>query len=182
MSRRPRLVISQPLTAGAREPDTDPEMTTPEYVAFLQTVLPRLGLRWIGFRKVRRLVCKRISKRIAELDLADLAAYRGYLEQHDSEWHKLEEMCRIPISRFYLIEECVESRPFQVAQTSTHALTLRIAGTRDDDCAALWDRTYLAVRANLDAQDLSNVSIQRDARPVAVSAQSGKLQRVMARP
>jgi len=88
----------------------------------------------------------------------------------------------LPVALTTLIEECVESRPFQIAQTSTHALTLRIAGTRDGDRAALWDRAYLAVRAYLDAQDLSNVSIQRDARPVAVSAQSGKLQRVMARP
>ena len=76
-------------------------MRTPECVAFLQYALPRLGLRWAGFRKVRRLVCKRISKRIGELDLEDLAAYRDYLESHDSEWAKLEAMCRIPISRFY---------------------------------------------------------------------------------
>jgi chemotaxis protein methyltransferase CheR len=76
-------------------------MTTLECAGFLQQSLPRLGLRWAGFRKVRRLVCKRMSRRIAELGLANLASYREYLAQHDGEWDKLDEMCRIPISRFY---------------------------------------------------------------------------------
>jgi chemotaxis protein methyltransferase CheR len=76
-------------------------MTNAECSAFLQRILPRLGLCWAGFRKVQRLVCKRISKRIAELGLPDLSAYRAYLEQHDAEWHRLEAMCCIPVSRFY---------------------------------------------------------------------------------
>lgn len=76
-------------------------MKTPECAVFLQEALPRLGLRWAGFRKVRRLVCKRIAKRIAELRLSDLAAYRAYLGQCEAEWGKLDAMCRIPLSRFY---------------------------------------------------------------------------------
>lgn len=76
-------------------------MKTVECVEFLQEALPELGLRWAGFRKVRGLVCKRLGKRFAELGLADFAAYRAYLELHSLEWHALEEMCRIPISRFY---------------------------------------------------------------------------------
>lgn len=76
-------------------------MRTVECVEFLQKALPELGLRWAGFRKVRGLVCKRLGKRFAELGLTDLAAYRAYVELHPPERHKLEEMCRIPISRFY---------------------------------------------------------------------------------
>ncbi|MCH8155613.1 MAG: hypothetical protein IH786_10185 [Proteobacteria bacterium] len=32
-------------------------------VGFLQWCLPRLGLRWPGYRKVRRTVCKRVGRR-----------------------------------------------------------------------------------------------------------------------
>jgi len=72
-----------------------------ECSSFLQEALPRLGLRWAGFRKVRRLVCKRLARRIGELNLADLAAYREYLAGHGGEWPALEALCRIPVSRFY---------------------------------------------------------------------------------
>jgi len=51
-------------------------------IGFLQWVLPCLHMRWPGFRKVRRQVCKRIQKRLAELNLPDANAYRIYLENH----------------------------------------------------------------------------------------------------
>jgi chemotaxis protein methyltransferase CheR len=70
-------------------------------VPFLQWALPRLGLRWQGFRKVRRQVCRRIARRIGELGLADITAYRGRLESERSEWQALAALCTIPISRFY---------------------------------------------------------------------------------
>lgn len=76
-------------------------MRDEECVDFLQWCLPQMGLRWAGFRKVRRTVCKRIGHRIRELALSDIAAYRGYLDQHSQEWKRLEEYCRIPISRFW---------------------------------------------------------------------------------
>jgi chemotaxis protein methyltransferase CheR len=57
-------------------------MTDTECVDFLQWALPRLGLRWQGFRKVRRQVCRRESGRIAELGLGEADAYRFYLERH----------------------------------------------------------------------------------------------------
>jgi len=72
-----------------------------QYIAFLKWCLPRLGLRWQGFRKVRRLVAKRISRRLAELRLADLDAYQALLLREPGEWRRLDAMCRIPISRFY---------------------------------------------------------------------------------
>jgi chemotaxis protein methyltransferase CheR len=71
-----------------------------ECVAFLQWALPRLDLRWVGFRRVRRQVCKRISRRMAELELPDSAAYRARLEADPTEWSILDTYCRISISRF----------------------------------------------------------------------------------
>lgn len=70
-------------------------------VAFLQVMLPRLSMRWAGFRKVRGQVCKRLSRRLQQLGLSDLDAYRSYLDAHPAEWDALDRMCRITISRFY---------------------------------------------------------------------------------
>jgi chemotaxis protein methyltransferase CheR len=58
-------------------------------------------MRWPGYRKVRRQVCKRVVRRLDELGLADTFAYRTYLETHPDEWRELDELCHIPISRFY---------------------------------------------------------------------------------
>jgi chemotaxis protein methyltransferase CheR len=70
-------------------------------VEFLQAALPRLGLRWPGYRKVRGLVCKRLNRRLRELGVPDLAAYRARLEADPGEWRVLDALCLIPISRFY---------------------------------------------------------------------------------
>lgn len=67
---------------------------------FLSWALWRLNLRWGGYRKVRAQVHKRVAKRLGELRLADLTAYRGYLEAHPEEWGVLDTLCRITISRF----------------------------------------------------------------------------------
>jgi chemotaxis protein methyltransferase CheR len=69
-------------------------------VGFLQWALPRLGLRWPGFRKVRGIVCKRVERRRRALGLGSLDAYRVYLEEHGDEWEALRALCSIPISRF----------------------------------------------------------------------------------
>lgn len=76
-------------------------MTDAACVAFLQWALPRLGLRWPGFRKVRKQVCKRVSRRMKDLDLGAVEEYRAYLEAHPDEWDTLDGYCRITISRFY---------------------------------------------------------------------------------
>ena len=44
-------------------------MREDECAAFLQWALPRLRLRWAGFRKVRSQVCKRLQRRMDELRL-----------------------------------------------------------------------------------------------------------------
>lgn len=72
-----------------------------ECVAFLQWALPMLQLRWAGFRKVRRQVCKRVARRLHVLDIADTAAYRKRLAQDPGEWRVLDSLCRVTISRFY---------------------------------------------------------------------------------
>lgn len=76
-------------------------MNDNECVAFLQSVLPRLGLRWHGYRRVRRQVCKRIARRLRALELADLDAYRARLKADPAEWGILCSLCRVTISRFY---------------------------------------------------------------------------------
>ncbi len=70
-------------------------------VRFLQWALPRLGYRWPGFRKVRRQVCRRVRRRLRELELADFDAYARLLAREPDEWPHLDDCCRITISRFY---------------------------------------------------------------------------------
>lgn len=72
-----------------------------ECVGFLQWALPRLRMRWPGFRRVRGQVCKRIVRRCQVLGLDSFAAYREFLEQHAEEWAELDALCRVTISRFY---------------------------------------------------------------------------------
>lgn len=72
-----------------------------ECVDFLQDCLPGLGLRWAGFRKVRGTVCKRVDRRMRELGIWDLSAYKALIETDPEERARLDGMCRIPISRFY---------------------------------------------------------------------------------
>ena len=70
-------------------------------VQFLQWALPQLHMRWPGFRKVRAQVCKRLQRRLYNLHLTDVEAYRDYLEQHVDEWGVLDSLVRVTISRFY---------------------------------------------------------------------------------
>ena len=76
-------------------------MEDSEGVQFLQWCLPKLHLRWAGFRKVRRQVYKRINRRVKELGLSEFVDYRTYLAVHPEEWSVLETLCWISISRFY---------------------------------------------------------------------------------
>ena len=76
-------------------------MDNTDCTAFLQWALPQLELRWPGFRKVRRQVCKRLTRRMRDLGLDDFAAYRARLEADPTEWRALDECCHITISRFF---------------------------------------------------------------------------------
>lgn len=103
---RPALTVPSPLrppggSQGAAISIARPcDVLDSECVAFLQWALPRLGLRWAGFRRVRGQVCKRIRRRLAELGDADLAAYRRRLQARPAEWSHLDALCRVTISRF----------------------------------------------------------------------------------
>lgn len=81
-------------------PESPPPLPDAQCVAFLQWALPRLGMRWPGFRQVRRQVCRRLRHRLGELGLPDLTAYRAHLAAHPAEWRELDARCRITISRF----------------------------------------------------------------------------------
>ncbi len=76
-------------------------MKDSECVAFLRWALPQLDMRWPGFRKVRRQVCRRLGRRLKQLDLPDLEAYRRLLERDPAEWSLVDAACSITISRFY---------------------------------------------------------------------------------
>jgi len=76
-------------------------MNDTECVRFLQWGLPGLRMRWPGFRKVRRQVCKRIARRLMSLGLPDTLAYRRYIEMHPDEWEYLDALCRVTVSRFW---------------------------------------------------------------------------------
>jgi chemotaxis protein methyltransferase CheR len=89
-------------------------MRDEECVALLQWALPRLGLRWRGFRRVRRQVCKRIGHRMAALGLPDAAAYRERLEAEPAEWSVLDACCWISISRFYRDRRVFEDLAHQI--------------------------------------------------------------------
>lgn len=78
-------------------------------IAFLQWALPRVGLRWSGFRRVRRQVWRRVAQRIAALHLSGPDEYHEYLDRHPDEWREFEARCRVTISRF-MRDEAVFSR------------------------------------------------------------------------
>jgi chemotaxis protein methyltransferase CheR len=58
-------------------------------------------MRWRGFRKVRRQVCRRVECRFRELGLPGFDQYRAYLEGDPAEWERLDELCHVTVSRFY---------------------------------------------------------------------------------
>ncbi len=68
---------------------------------FLKWALPQLGLRWEGYRKVKRQVCKRINARIASLRLGSFSCYKEYFSKNPDEWKILDGMMHISISRFF---------------------------------------------------------------------------------
>jgi chemotaxis protein methyltransferase CheR len=94
LSRIRDQILQMTAASGNLVNDTD-------CTAFLQWALPQLNLCWPGFRKVRRQVCKRLKRRMSELRVADLAAYRARLETDPKEWRVLDECCHITISRFF---------------------------------------------------------------------------------
>jgi len=148
-------------------------VTDAECVAFLQWALPRLRLRWEGFRRVRRQVCKRLARRIAALHLADTHAYRAHLEAHPGEWAVLDGLCRISITRFHrdraVFDRLRETIVPELAQAARRrgrpALTLWSAGCAGGEepytLAILW---RMAVASGVPGLDCRIVATDADAR------------------
>ncbi|HSR41371.1 MAG TPA: CheR family methyltransferase [Longimicrobiales bacterium] len=76
-------------------------MRDEDCVDVLRWALPRLDMRWEGFRRVRRQVCRRIARRMAELGVDGVEAYRRRLVETPAEWEVLDGLCRVTISRFF---------------------------------------------------------------------------------
>src|SRR6516165_9941978 len=119
-------------SSSARPIETG-SMADDSRVAFLKWCLPRLGLRWSGYRKVRGLVGKRLNRRLAELGLADLSAYRTFLIGEPAEWARLEAMCRVPISRFYRDRAVFDAIGGQLLPEAAAA-----AAARGDNAVKCW--------------------------------------------
>ena len=146
-------------------------------VRFLQWVLPQLHMRWPGFRKVRKQVCKRLQRRISELELVDVDAYRSYLQAHTDEWPVLDYLCRVTVSRFYRDKIVLEHiRSEVLPELAQHAIAAGDAllhgwsagcamGEEAYSLILIWDRTISADYPQLDIQvigsDIDEVLLQR---------------------
>jgi chemotaxis protein methyltransferase CheR len=102
-------------------------------IQFLQTYLPRVALRWQGFRKVRTQVVKRLKRRLRTLQFPDLTAYEAYLAGHAEEWVILDSMCRIALARFSRDRGVFEALCKTVLPTLAHA-----ALARQESCVRCW--------------------------------------------
>jgi chemotaxis protein methyltransferase CheR len=131
-ARRGQRGVDPRQTLGARATQNARVVQDTDCVALLQWALPRLGLCWPGYRKVRRQVCKRIARRMRELGLADAAAYRGRLESDAAEWQALAALCTIPISRFYRDREVFDALGEHVLPAL--AAAARARGAQRLDC------------------------------------------------
>lgn len=155
-------------------------MTDQDCIRFLQWALPRLRLRWTGFRKVRRQVCKRINARMRELDLPDAAAYCSYLEQRPDEWPLLDSLCRVTISRFFrdkrvfqfLEQEVLPSLASHILARGEHELRCWSIGCASGEepytLAVLWERVFRSrfpgITIRIIATDADETMIERSRR------------------
>jgi chemotaxis protein methyltransferase CheR len=148
-------------------------MHAPDCIAFLQWALPRLDLRWAGFRKVRKQVCKRLKRRIHLLGLSGFTAYRDLLDANPEEWQFLDDCCRITISRFFRdrrVFEILRDRVLpEIAQRAT--IQQREAQCWSAGCASgeepytlrlLWDlKIETTARLSIVASDVDDAVLAR---------------------
>lgn len=150
-------------------------MKDPECTPFLQWALPRLGLFWPGFRKVRGQVCKRLGRRLRELGLSQVSEYRARLESDPDEWAVLESLCSVTISRFYRDPRVFELLEQKVLPALAEAAAARgevalrcwsagcASGEEPHTLSLLW---HLCLRPRFPGLDFSIVAT--DANPVAL--------------
>jgi chemotaxis protein methyltransferase CheR len=143
-------------------------------VEFLQWALPRLGMRWRGFRRVRSQVCKRIRRRMAELELGNFEGYRLRLESDPQEWAVLDSFCRITISRFYrdrCVFELIQERLLPEAAESVSVGPVRCwsagcaSGEEPYTLSVLWklglQAKYPAISLEVVATDADETMLER---------------------
>jgi chemotaxis protein methyltransferase CheR len=161
-------------------------VTDAECVRFLQWCLPRLGLRWSGYRRVRRTACKRVERRMRELGLAGPDAYRAFLERSPAEWARLDAMLRIPVSRLWrdrrvfeaLASDLVPSLAARAQARGDAALRAWSAGCASGEeaysLAMLWRiavaPSFPGLRLDLLATDADPVMIARARRACFASS------------
>lgn len=129
-------------------------MKDADCVAFLQWALPRLGLSWAGFRKVRRQVCRRVAARMESLGL-DAAAYRARLDADRAEWQALGALCTVSISRFYRDREVFDCLGAAVLPALARAALERRTGRLEcwsAGCASGEEPYTLAIQWRLSAR------------------------------
>jgi chemotaxis protein methyltransferase CheR len=141
-------------------------------VAFLQWALPRVGLRWAGFRKVRRQVCRRLQRRVGALGLAGLDAYRAYLDAHPEDWAQFEALTPVTISRFYrdrAVFARLEDAVLPALAAGRDRLTAWSAGCASGEeaytLALLWEEAlaarFPALRLGILATDVDPAMLRR---------------------
>lgn len=141
--------------------------------------MPRLGLRWAGYRKVRGQVCKRLRRRLAAINLDDLDAYRAHLEQDPDEWRVLDGLCRITISRFYRdrrVFDCLKdqllpamcTRLAQAGERRLRCLSLGCCGGEEPYTLALIWHLELASRFPMLKPDILAIDADRTSLARAV--------------
>lgn len=108
-------------------------MEDTDCVQFLQWALPQMRMRWPGFRRVHKQVCKRLQQRLRQLELADLNAYRDYIGEYPSEWAALDGLSRITISRFYR-----EKAVFKFLEQQVLPVLTQQALNRGDKTLKVW--------------------------------------------
>jgi chemotaxis protein methyltransferase CheR len=121
-------------------------------------------MRYPGFHKVRKQVCKRIQHRIKQLKLSHAEAYQHYLETHPDEWLIVDKLCSVTISRFYrdkVVLEHISKEVFpELAQTAVTSGETIIrgwcagcaAGEEAYSLVLIWDRLISRHFPKLDFQ------------------------------
>jgi chemotaxis methyl-accepting protein methylase len=64
-------------------------------------IIDRFGYSWAGYRRVRKGVKKRLSRRMQEIRCRNIDAYIDLIEQNREEWLHFERLMTVSISRFF---------------------------------------------------------------------------------
>ena len=152
-------------------------MKDTECVQFLQWALPQMGMRWPGFRRVHKQVCKRLDQRLKQLELADIDAYRDYLKIQPAEWIVLDGLSRVTISRFYrekAVFQYLEQQVFpaliqQVLARGNHMLNVWSIGCASGEepytVSIIWQlqlqHKFPQIELNILATDADPILLQR---------------------